>query len=90
MANETALHLYWNDVSLIHQNGRILGYRLHLQREDDNSVVWNITVKSDVHMYVFSDLLIFHNYSIQLMAFTVKGDGPWSEKVYQTTDESGE
>lgn len=75
---------------LIHQNGIIRGYRLYLEREDGNSVVWNITVGPDVRVYVFTDLLIFQNYSIEILAFTIKGDGPLSEKVYQTTDESGE
>ena len=73
---------------LIHQNGAILGYRLRLEREDGNSTVWNITVGPDVHEYIFSDLSIFQNYSIQLMGYTIKGDGPWGEKVYQMTDES--
>lgn len=75
---------------LIHRDGVILGYRLLLKREDDGPVVWNITVRPDVHGYIFSGLLIFQNYSIQILAFTIKGDGPLSEKVYQMTDESGE
>lgn len=90
MGNETTLNVYWNNVTMIHQNGIILGYRLRLQREDGNSVARNITVGPDAYAYVFSDLLIFQNYSIQLTAFTVKGNGPWSEKKYQVTDESGE
>jgi len=89
MANESALHVHWNDVQLTHQDGVILGYRLKLQKEDGSLVVWNITVGADVHGYTFSDLLIFQNYSIQILAFTIKGDGPLSEKVFQMTDESG-
>lgn len=89
MANESALHVHWNDVQLTHQDGVILGYRLKLQKEDGSLVVWNITVRADVHGYTFSDLLIFQNYSIQILAFTIKGDGPLSEKVFQMTDESG-
>ena len=90
MANESALYVYWNDVPLTHQDGVILGYRLRLQKEDGGPVVWNITVGPDVPGYVFSDLSIFQNYSVQILAFTIKGDGPMSEKVYQMTDESGE
>lgn len=89
MANESALHVRWNDVQLTHQNGVILGYRLRLQKEDGSLVVWNITVGAEAHGYTFSDLLIFQNYSIQILAFTIKGDGPLSEKVYQMTEESG-
>ena len=77
-------------MQFIHQNGIILGYRLRFQQEDGGPLLWNITLAPDVHMYIFSDLWIFQNYSIQLLAFTVKGDGPWNEKVYQMTDESGE
>ena len=90
MANETTLYVFWNNVPFIHQNGIILGYRLRLQREDGNSVAWNITLGAHVHEYILSGLMIFQNYSTQIMAFTVKGDGPFSEKVYQMTDESGE
>ena len=90
MANDSALNLHWNDVPLIHQDGVILGYRLRLQQEDGGQVLWNVTVGPDVHGYIFSDLLIFQNYSIQMLAFTIKGDGPLSEKIYQMTDESGE
>ena len=66
-----------------------MGYRLRIQPEDGNSTIWNITIGPDFRMYVFSELSNFQNYSIQVMAFTIKGDGPWSEKVYQMTDESG-
>jgi len=90
MANSTALNVYWNDVPLIHQDGVILGYRLLLEKEDGGPVVWNITLGPDLHGYNVSDLLIFQNYSVQILAFTSKGDGPLSEKVYQMTDESGE
>lgn len=89
MANETALDVHWNDVPLIHQNGVILGYRLLLQQEDGGPVVWNVTVGPDIRWYMFTDLLIFQSYSIQILAFTIKGDGPSSDKVYQMTDESG-
>ncbi|XP_078352309.1 uncharacterized protein LOC144637005 [Oculina patagonica] len=88
MVNETTLNASWNEVDLIHQNGVILGYRLRFQQEDGGPVLWSKSLAPNVSMYVFPDLLIFQNYSIQLMAFTIKGDGPWSEKVYQMTDES--
>ena len=90
MANSSALNVYWNDVPLIHQDGVILGYRLVLEKEDGGPVVWNRTLGPDVHGYIVSDLLIFQNYSVQILAFTSKGDGPLSQKVYQLTDESGE
>lgn len=89
MVNETALNAHWNDVPLIHQNGVILGYRLLLQQEDGGPVVWNITVGPDVRWYMFTDLLIFQSYWIQILALTIKGEGPLSDKVHQMTDESG-
>lgn len=90
MANESALHVSWNDVPLIHQDGVILGYRLQIQKENGGPLVWNLTVGADVHGCIVSDLLIFQNYSVQILAFTNNGDGPLSEKVYQMTEESGE
>jgi len=89
MANESALNANWIDVPLIHQNGVILGYRLLLQQEDNGPVVWNVTVGPDVRWYMFTNLKIFQTYSTQILAFTIKGEGPLSAKVYQKTDGSG-
>lgn len=89
MANESALNAYWSYVPLIHQNGVILGYRLLLQQEDGGPVVWNVTVGPDVHSYMFTNLEIFQTYSTQILAFTIKGEGPLSAMVYQKTDGSG-
>ena len=89
MTNESALNAYWGYVPLIHQNGVILGYRLLLQQEDGGPVVWNVTVRPDVHGYMFTNLEIFQTYSTQILAFTIKGEGPLSAKVDQRTDESG-
>lgn len=89
MANESALNAYWSYVPLIYQNGVILGYRLLLQQEDGGPVVWNVTVGPDVHSYMFTNLEIFQTYSTQILAFTIKGEGPLSAKVYHKTDGSG-
>ena len=88
MVNTTALNASWHYVTLIHQNGIILGYRVRFQQEDGGPLLWNMTVGPDVHHFLFSDLLIFQSYSIQMKAFTIKGDGPWNNKTYQLTDES--
>jgi len=89
MANEFALNASWIDVPLIHKNGVILGYRLLLQQEDGGPVVWNVTVGPDVRWYMFTNLKIFQTYSTQMLAFTIKGEGPLSAKVYQMTNGSG-
>lgn len=89
VVNKTTLIAHWNDVPLIHQNGVILGYRFLFQREDGSPVERNVTVSPDVHEYRFPGLLIFQNYSIQVLAFAIKGDGPFNDKVYQMTNESG-
>ena len=86
--NTTTLNATWRDVRLIHQNGVILGYRVRFQHADDGPLLWNMTTGPDVHDFLFTDLLIFQNYSVQMQAFAGKGDGPWSNKVYQLTDES--
>jgi len=89
MVNESALNANWNNVPLIHRNGVILGYRLLLQQEDGGSVVWNVTVGSDVRWHMFTNLEIFQTYSTQILAFTIKGEGPLSAKEDQRTDGSG-
>ena len=89
MTNESALNANWHDVPFIHQNGVILGYRLLLQQDDGGPVVWNVTVGRHVRWYLFTNLETFQTYSTQILAFTIKGDGPMSGKVYQKTDGSG-
>ena len=89
MVNDSALKAYWRDVPLIDQNGVILGYRLLLQQEDGGPVVWNVTVEPDVRWYMFTNLEIFQTYSTQILAFTIKGEGPLSANVSQKTDGSG-
>ena len=84
----TSLKASWQDVRLIHQNGIILGYRVRFHHADGGLLLWNMTVGPDVHDFPFSNLSIFQNYSVQMRAYTSKGDGPWSNKVYQLTDES--
>lgn len=89
MTNESALNANWHDVPLIHRNGVILGYRLLLQREDGGPVVWNVTVGPDVRWYMFTNLNSFQIYSTQILAFTIKGEGPLSAEVSRRTDGSG-
>lgn len=88
MVNATTLNAIWQDVRFIHQNGIILGYRVRFHHADGGLLLWNMTVRPDVHDFLFSSLSIFQNYSVQMQAYARKGDGPWSNKVYQLTDES--
>ena len=88
MVNATTLNATWQDVRFIHQNGIILGYRVRFHHADGGLLLWNMTVRPDVHDFLFSSLSIFQNYSVQMQAYARKGDGPWSNKVYQLTDES--
>ena len=68
MLNSTALHASWEAVPFIHQNGIILGYRIQLEQEEGGPMVLNATIGSDVYSFNFTDLLVFQNYSLQVIA----------------------
>lgn len=86
-ANETALTISWLTVIQEDRNGIILGYRVALS----NSIgefMRNISVLGS-EVVTFGGLEVWTNYSMQVCAFTVKGNGPWGPTVRGITDEEG-
>lgn len=88
-ANTTALTVSWLPVIEEDRNGIILGYRVALSNST-GEFMRNISVPgSEVMTIILGGLEIWTNYSMQIFAFTVKGNGPWSRIVRGITDEEG-
>ena len=86
-ADITALAVSWLPVIEEDRNGIILGYRVALS----NSIgefMRNISVFGS-EVVTIGGLEVWTNYSMQVCAFTVKGNGPWSPLVRGITDEEG-
>lgn len=86
-ANETALTISWLPVIQEDRNGIILGYHVALS----NSIgefMRNISVLGS-EVVTIGGLEVWTNYSMQVCAFTVKGNGPSGPIVQGITDEEG-
>ena len=82
----------WNPVPFIDRNGVIKGYKIiYRDLTSGSSTTKNIsaTGENEQQIITLEELAEFTNYSIRILAFTSKGDGPLSaEKVAQTQDDS--
>jgi len=85
--NETALTIAWLPVIEEDRNGIILGYRVALSNST-GELMRNISVLGSEFVTI-GGLEVWTNYSMQVCAFTVKGNGPWSPIVRGITDEEG-
>ena len=88
--SSTGITVNWRKVPREYRNGNILGYRVRLAPLSDPSqfTVHNYTAKE--RSANFSQLLKFSSYTVQVLAFTVVGDGTPSAPVTVTTDQDGE
>ena len=85
-----SINVTWEPVPDDHVNGIVLGYRLFYKQADkaiDNFS--NLTVNSSVFSIELESLEFYTKYELQLLAFTMVGDGNISEPVYCMTDEDG-
>ena len=79
----------WGEVPFADQLGIIRGYRVLLWRTNQSEqILQNVTVAS--RNVSFMGLEKYTNYSIQVSAFTIKGEGTKSEPIVVITDEDGE
>lgn len=84
----TVLKIDWFPVPYETINGIGIGYKLTLFNTSAYNIR-NYTLKaSDLSLEII-DLDIWTNYSVKMSAFTVVGDGPWSESILESTDEEG-
>lgn len=78
----------WAQIPDCCRHGIIRGYRLFLRDNSTGEFVKNETTEAGRYEFEFSLLLKFYGYSVSVLAFTIKGDGPFIE-VSAMTDEDG-
>ena len=85
----TVLKAFWLPVSNETINGIGLGYKLSLFTTAGTKIR-NYTLNASVLSLEITGLDIWTNYSIRMAAFTIIGDGPWSDLILEDTDEDGQ
>ncbi|RMX41265.1 hypothetical protein pdam_00012375, partial [Pocillopora damicornis] len=86
--SSTALNITWNPVPTGFVHGILRGYRvLYKETNKPSAPFTKITVPPRVRKIVLKDLKKFTNYSIMVLAFTIKGDGAQSPTIKVSTDE---
>lgn len=87
--SSVALRAVWSQVPDCCRHGVIRGYRLFLRDNNTGEFVRNETTEAGQYEFEFSPLLKFYGYSVSVLAFTTKGDGPFIE-ASNMTEEDGE
>ena len=88
--SSTSLRVDWGEVSYPDQLGIIRGYRLIMWRTNHSAVILrNITILVPTRTFSLLGLEKYTNYTIQVSAFTIKGEGIKSEPTIAITDEDG-
>ena len=84
----TVIKVHWFPVPYETTNGVGLGYKLALFDMSGNNIR-NYTTNASVLLLEITSLEIWTNYSLKMAAFTIVGDGPWSNLMLEDTDEEG-
>ena len=84
----TVLKAHWLPVSNETINGIGLGYKLALFTTNGTRIR-DYTLNISKLSLEITGLNIWTNYSIKMAAFTIVGEGPWSELIVEDTDEEG-
>lgn len=84
----TVITIHWSPVPYETINGIGIGYKLALFNTSAYNIR-NYTLEASVLSLEITDLDIWTNYSIKMSAFTIVGEGPWSELILEDTDEEG-
>ena len=85
--SSTSIFVSWEEVQAGLRNGIISGYNITYQSltENDNGIV---EAGPNDHQADLTGLKEFVEYNISVVAFTVKGDGPPSDIVVRTDQDS--
>lgn len=81
------LRAVWAQVPDCCRHGIIRGYRLFLRDNNTEEFVRNETTEAGQYEFEFSPLLKFYGYSVSVLAFTIKGDGPLIEASAMTEED---
>ena len=76
----STMGIVWKPVPFPFGRGIILGYRFVLSTMSGEILVDKI-LGLDKDFISVGDLELFTNYTLNMTAFTIKGEGPWASKV---------
>ena len=85
--SSTTLRAVWAQVPDCCRHGVIRGYRLFFMDNNTGESVMNETTAAGRYELDFTSLLKFYGYSVSILAFTIKGDGPLSEASAMTEED---
>lgn len=77
--SQTSIKLQWDPPAKRHRNGEIVLYEILYHRRIDSSE--DFATNSTGTMAIVDGLEVSTDYIFQLRAYTVKGSGPWSNKL---------
>ena len=86
--SSTSILVKWYEVPAADQNGIILTYTITYESLTENHN-GNVTVNYPDRQTNLTGLREYVNYSITVLASTVKGDGPGSDNITVITDQDG-
>ena len=81
------IRVFWEEVPSRDVNGILLGYRVIFNETSD--VVFSESVEVRRMNVTLGFLRPYTFYSIQVLAYTIKGDGPKSHPIMISTEEEG-
>ena len=84
--NSTSILVTWGEVPKDQQHGHIRSYTVFYKKSNGGEEK-SENVSSQAHQVLLKKLAEFTNYSIQVLAATVIGDGPRSDPIRVPTDE---
>ena len=86
--SSTSISVEWGEVPADKQHGNIVNYTV-IYKESGGGAEMEKLVDSPAHETELTNLKRYTAYSIQVLAATVKGDGPRSETITVWTDQDG-
>ncbi|XP_031558188.1 protein sidekick-2-like, partial [Actinia tenebrosa] len=84
--SSTSIKATWNEIPQKHKNGIIIGYKIHYKASHTGNFIKTVINDTERHTEL-TGLEKYELYSIQILGFTVKGDGNLSEPVIVRTAE---
>ena len=86
--SSTSIEVTWGEVPADKQHGTILRYTI-IYKETEGAADTEKRVNSTARRIELQELMKYTAYSIQVLAATLKGDGPRSKNITVWTDQDG-
>ena len=86
--SSTSISVRWGEVPADKQHGNIVNYTV-IYKDSEGGAEMKKGVDSPARETELTNLARYTEYSIKVLAATVKGDGPPSEAIIVRTDEDG-